>query len=304
MPRRICSAQQVWARSLEMTLTVTFDVPGSQSGATRQSAMVESFSTIADVWDRLLASQVNVFSDAELAYLNGHPSWRTAKTVLDVGCGNGDYVARLAENFPEKQFTGIEPSPGLLVRARSRHAGSGVHFSGGTLEQSNTSEVFDFVVLRFVVQHLTNPEAFFEAIRRVCDLKSVVMIVEPCVERSVAVPALVRFNELVQSYEMLCHDKKTSRAAVARDEIISETVSESWCIAGPEIIACSHTRCSWNAAELSSLFEGWITTLCDAVGSQSSAAARAEVADWLQNDGRTINIALKIWLLRPNCAAQ
>lgn len=285
-------------------MTVTFDVSGPPGGVTRQSAMAESFSTIADVWDRLLASQVNVFLDAELAYLNGNPSWRTAKTVLDVGCGNGDYVASLAENFPEKQFTGIEPSPDLLVRARTRHGGSGVRFSGGTLEVSNTSEVFDFVVLRFVVQHLTNPEAFFEAVRRVCHLKSVVMIVEPCVERSVAVPALIRFNELVQSYEMLCHDKKTSRAAIARDESISETVSESWCIAGSEIIACSHTRCSWNAAELSSLFEGWITTLCDAVGSQSSAAAHAEVADWLQNSGRTINIALKIWLLRPNCAAQ
>src|SRR3954454_5667834 len=53
--------------------------------------------------------------------------------VLDVGCGTGEIIARLAARFPGTSFTGIDLEESHLGRARDRCAqfGSRVRFEKG-----------------------------------------------------------------------------------------------------------------------------------------------------------------------------
>ena len=268
-------------------------------GATRASAMSESFSNAPEAWDLLLASQVSIFLDSELAFLNSLPQWQSARNVADVGCGNGNYIAKLAEKFPGKRFTGIEPSPGLLARARIRHADSRVRFLGGAMETLHLDEPFDFVVLRFVVQHLTNPEAFFESVRRACHSTTVVLIIEPNIEHSAAAPPLVRLSELVQNYEMFCRNKKSTRAAISDAGGLAAAWGSNWQVMETRVITSAHCRSCWHGEHLSALLEGWISALSDALGRENCADAQAEANDWLREHGQSIDVALKAWLLDP-----
>ncbi|AZB44356.1 class I SAM-dependent methyltransferase [Bacillus sp. FJAT-42376] len=43
-----------------------------------------------------------------------------AKSVLDIGCGHGGYLKRLAKDFPELDLTGIELNEGVASEARMR----------------------------------------------------------------------------------------------------------------------------------------------------------------------------------------
>jgi SAM-dependent methyltransferase len=42
-------------------------------------------------------------------------------TVLDVGCGQGDYYDFLSRHHPHVEYTGIDISPKMLLYARERH---------------------------------------------------------------------------------------------------------------------------------------------------------------------------------------
>ena len=42
------------------------------------------------------------------------------KSLLDVGCGGGQFAIRLEGLFPYMQLAGIDLSPGQIARARQR----------------------------------------------------------------------------------------------------------------------------------------------------------------------------------------
>jgi predicted TPR repeat methyltransferase len=66
-------------------------------------------------WDSLLAYQVDLAFPQELKFLVSLKAWRDATCVLDAGCGNGYYMSRLHEFFPEKRYFGVDISQRLVV---------------------------------------------------------------------------------------------------------------------------------------------------------------------------------------------
>jgi len=88
--------------------------------------------------------------------------------VLEIGCGNGASTSLLLENLEPRQFTGVDPSKGLLHRARSRFSGEeGVQFCcGDALATGQNDESFDTVIAHTVFSHLSDPQgALTEAFR-------------------------------------------------------------------------------------------------------------------------------------------
>jgi len=103
---------------------------------------------------RNLAAQAEAIWPQEEVIFARHPLARGAK-VLDVGCGTGEIVARLAVRFPGLDVTGIDLEEPHLVRARARCAGldAKTHFQvGDALALSLPDATFELVVSRHVVQ--------------------------------------------------------------------------------------------------------------------------------------------------------
>ena len=55
------------------------------------------------------------------------------RTIVDVGCGTGRFSAPLADEF-DAQVIGVDPSPAMLAKARSKSAHPRVQYREGSAE--------------------------------------------------------------------------------------------------------------------------------------------------------------------------
>ncbi len=78
-------------------------------------------SEAAREWDQLLAYQADLLFADELRQLRSLPEWIAAGHVIDAGCGNGYYLAKLAAFFPNKRS--ISGSTSRPSTPRRRGAG-------------------------------------------------------------------------------------------------------------------------------------------------------------------------------------
>jgi SAM-dependent methyltransferase len=91
--------------------------------------------------------------------------------VLDVGCGVGRWSRRLARRGAA--VTGIDLSPTMIAQARQRAAADGVsgrcRFETQDLRDLDAGDQFDLVLGVTVLQHILDPLALREAVRRMTD---------------------------------------------------------------------------------------------------------------------------------------
>lgn len=89
--------------------------------------------------------------------------------VLDIGCGTGKLLNRLASHFPELRGTGLDFSPGMLAQARqSRNHRPRLIFIQGNAESLPFAESqFDAVFNTISFLHYQQPEKFLSEVQRV-----------------------------------------------------------------------------------------------------------------------------------------
>lgn len=97
------------------------------------------------------------------------------RSVLEVGCGTGTLLSRLAPG----RGVGVDISPRMVEIAAARHPD--LRFLVADAEDLRVDETFDFVVVPDVVEHLADPGAMFRSVRRCCrpDSRVVVTCVNP-----------------------------------------------------------------------------------------------------------------------------
>lgn len=84
-------------------------------------------------------------------------------TLLDVGCGAGDFLVTMRRLFPAWRLRGVEPNPAAAARAAER----GLAVLTGSLEDVPPgSSQPDVVTLWNVLEHLADPLAFLREIER------------------------------------------------------------------------------------------------------------------------------------------
>ncbi len=89
--------------------------------------------------------------------------------VLDVACGTGEVLARLARAYPESQFVGIDASPQMVAEAKRKTEGTATtsFVLGGVESMPFEKESFDLVISSEAFHHFWNPEQTLREIFRV-----------------------------------------------------------------------------------------------------------------------------------------
>ncbi len=95
--------------------------------------------------------------------------------VLDVGCGTGNYTD-LLQKVSHANVYGIEPSEGMLIKARQKNANLIIQQADVEHLPFN-ADTFDFVYMTDVIHHIRHIDAMFAEIHRVLKPQAKVCIV-------------------------------------------------------------------------------------------------------------------------------
>ena len=90
-------------------------------------------------------------------------------SVLDIGCGTGRLMNRLAAKFPTVKGIGLDLSPSMLIeaRARNQYRKRLIFVSGRAESLSFADEQFDAVFCTMSFLHYPHPQQVFEQVSRV-----------------------------------------------------------------------------------------------------------------------------------------
>jgi SAM-dependent methyltransferase len=116
---------------------------------------------------RNLAAQIEAIWPQEEAIFARHP---LEGDVLDVGCGTGEILVRLAAKYPRASFTGVDLEEPHLARAAQRCAEFGERVrlrTADALALPFDDASFDFAISRHVLQAVSDPARAIAEILRV-----------------------------------------------------------------------------------------------------------------------------------------
>lgn len=195
--------------------------------ATKNDILDTSTNKSADNWHRLLQLQTEMFLPYEICFFLNCLEWIEASSVLDVGCGNGEFISKISDHFPEKSYTAIDVSPELISFAKSNDNSGKITFLKEDFYRFQTEELFDVIIMRLVVQHLSDFEDLLEKVSKRLKPGGSFIIIEPDYKNSWNRPETPKFNTLLKCMDELSVKTKTNRCLLSElDEIADK--SDSW----------------------------------------------------------------------------
>ncbi|MBF0551989.1 MAG: class I SAM-dependent methyltransferase [Deltaproteobacteria bacterium] len=111
-------------------------------------------SAILGIWDQMQRLQTDFAFAQELGFYYTSPTWHTAQMILDLGTGNGYYLGKIAAQFPDKVYHGVDTSSELITIAKNEAGCEKVTFTHSNL--FDVAGPYDFVLMRLLLQHLEN----------------------------------------------------------------------------------------------------------------------------------------------------
>lgn len=121
------------------------------------------YGEISKIYDDVREADVSLINQL----LQRLPS-KAGLSILDIGCGTGNYTDLLQKMTQEKgvQVCGLDPSEEMLAKARQKNAR--IEFRQGTAGQIPWDQAsFDFVYMTDVIHHVPDIHGMFAEIRRV-----------------------------------------------------------------------------------------------------------------------------------------
>ena len=160
-------------------------------------------------WDLLQRLQTDFCIDLEWPYFYQSDDWHKARSVLDIGCGNGYYLAQIASRFPDKEYTGYDISEDFIEIARRDFDSRGIKFGVG--DAHAVEGKYDFILARLVFQHLPDPENVLRSIAGSLNEGGHLLIVDSRDVWRYYYPELPRFMEFFRAFIDSQKDRSLNR---------------------------------------------------------------------------------------------
>ena len=230
-------------------------------------------------WHELLQLQTQMFLPHEVSFFLGCKDWLDAKSVLDVGCGNGSYIKKIADHFPEKRYIGIDISPELISIAKQENYEQNILFEQGDFYQFENDEKFDVIIMRLIVQHLKGFNPILLQAAKLLKPGGSLVIVEPDLENSWNRPATVKFERLLNGINENSQQQQTNRCILSElDNMISTSVD--WYTERKSTVSIPYIA-PLDDSKLLRLYNLWIDILDDSqVVSLPFREVRNELEAW------------------------
>lgn len=114
--------------------------------------------------------------------LHGGTEYSSGTKILEAGCGVGAQTIRLAKNSPDARITSIDISEDSIKQAKElieQNGFSNVEFQrADLLSLPFEDETFDHIFVCFVLEHLKDPIAALESLRRVLKKGGSITVIE------------------------------------------------------------------------------------------------------------------------------
>jgi ubiquinone/menaquinone biosynthesis C-methylase UbiE len=128
-----------------------------------------------------------------------------AKTVLDIGTGEGSFVLWLANELPETHFVAIDHNDDLLKLAKKNKADAiqNVEFHTAFFDETFEKKTYDLIFTRFTLEHSSSPEQFVsEAFKRLKPGGTLAIIDEYLFDTQIEAPTWQQFRcKILEAYK-------------------------------------------------------------------------------------------------------
>jgi SAM-dependent methyltransferase len=104
---------------------------------------------------------------------------RSARSIFEIGCGNGSLMRALRGRLPDLRFGGVEPAPVAAGHARS----IGFDVTIGGYQDVDQASGWDMVVFVNVIEHVSDPADLLAAAARLLNPGGRIIFVHPDGER-------------------------------------------------------------------------------------------------------------------------
>ncbi len=179
--------------------------------------------SVLEIWDQMQRLQTDFALAQELTFYFTSPQWHAARTVLDLGTGNGYYLSKIAARFPDKSYHGVDVSPELIAIAETEVGGGKLSFSPRYL--FDVTEPYDFVLMRLLLQHLDDIQTVLDHVATITKPGGSVLIIDSHDPLRFFYPDLPEFVEFFTIYAE--HERQAGRdrrVASRLDQAIASSV--------------------------------------------------------------------------------
>ncbi len=102
---------------------------------------------------------------------------RNVRNLIDIGCGNGAFLAFFHTHSPSAKLSGLDLSHEMVVRSRERLPGSNI-VEGDAEAMPFADESFDAVSCHMSIHHHPHPEKSLSEMYRILEKNGIVVINE------------------------------------------------------------------------------------------------------------------------------
>ncbi len=186
-------------------------------------------------WDMLLEMQVAAFLPFEIYSFLNSSGWQKSQTVLDIGCGNGSFLAKLIPFFSKKEYMSIDSSIELISAARNNPDLSSVDIRHANFFDFEPDKCFDSITMRLVFQHLSGVEPVLAKLDNLLVSNGRVFIIEPDLQEFRNEPPTKLFFELLDEYSEMTRARGLNRNRI--EHLVDDVgLNPKWSVASNKLM--------------------------------------------------------------------
>jgi 2-polyprenyl-3-methyl-5-hydroxy-6-metoxy-1,4-benzoquinol methylase len=247
------------------------------------------YGTILELQTRLCAPEIR-------AFLKSQETWTTARSLLDAGCGPGEFAYQMKDLIAGRPYLGIDQEKKFLDIARQKLS-SHRHFEFQLSDiLSFEGASFDCVTLYAVLQHTSSTPATLDALNSNVSEKGGILIFDtmedgPDISSNHSIPRIERmYSDL----------REASRANGRNTNCLAE--AEIWAKANRFVSSRTESATVISSPESKDIYVQYCSLLSELMGrfyriDVDQGALIQELMAWREEDTSSVTLSGGAWLV-------